>query len=145
MLFDLHPKENPQSLYARDQDLANIIQHISNGRWISILGSRMVGKTSLVKAARFRLEQKGFTTLYLNLWGCKSMNGLTEGLLRTLQSSSKLYNKIKRYLKEIEELKIGPIGVKIKENARPVSLTQEILSVLGDHSKNLLIIITVNV
>ena len=45
MLFDLHPKENPKSLYARDQDLTNIIQHISNGRWVSILGPRMVGKS----------------------------------------------------------------------------------------------------
>jgi len=141
MLFDLHPKESPQSLYARDEDLANIIQHISNGRWISILGPRMVGKTSLVKAARFKLEQKGFTTLYLNLWGCKSMTSLIESIIRALQSSSKLYNKMKKYIKEIDELKFGPIGVKIKKNARPVPLAQEILSILGNHSKNLLIIL----
>ena len=60
MLFDLHPKEQPNSMYGKDDDLAKITGHLSQRRWITILGPRMVGKTSLAKAAGSNLEKKGF-------------------------------------------------------------------------------------
>ena len=69
MLFDLHPKERPRSLHGRTGELKTIVEHIENRRWITVLGPRMVGKTSLVKAAGFRLERRGFSALYVNLWG----------------------------------------------------------------------------
>ena len=140
MLFDLHPKDRPKSLYGRDDDLKNIINHISNRRLISVLGPRMVGKTSLVRAAKFKLERQQFTALYLNLWGSKSMTGLLDGIIHALQGSSKLYRKVKKYLKQINGLTVGPVGITIKGNSKPVSMTWQILSLLGNHAGNLVII-----
>ncbi|MCK4448079.1 MAG: hypothetical protein KAW56_13485 [Candidatus Marinimicrobia bacterium] len=69
MLFDIHPKETIDSLYGRDDDLSHLINHIENRRWIAILGTRMVGKTSLMKAGKSKIEQKKVPVLYINLWG----------------------------------------------------------------------------
>jgi len=140
MLFDLHPKDRPKSLYGRDDDLSNIINHISNRRWITILGPRMVGKTSLVRAAKFILERQEFTVLYLNLWGSKSMTGLLDGIIHALHDSSKLYRNVKKYLKQLNGLTVSPLGITIKGNSKPVSMTWQILSLLGNHTDNLVII-----
>jgi AAA+ ATPase superfamily predicted ATPase len=141
MLFDLHPKEKPESLYGRDDDLSKIVGHIENHRWISILGPRMVGKTSIAKAAKFRLQRRRFTVLYVNLWGSNSMQGLLDGVLHALQDSSKLYRKVKKYLSRIEGLNVGLVHMTVKDGAKPVSLTWQILSLLGNHADDLCIIL----
>lgn len=141
MLFDLHPKEQPKSLYGRDSDLDKIVNHVKNRRWISVLGPRMVGKTSLVKAARYKLEHQRFTGLYINLWGADSMYGLLDGIFHALQNTSRLLKKVKKHLKQISGLSVGPVSITIKDNVKPVSLTWQILSLLGNSTDNLVIIL----
>jgi predicted AAA+ superfamily ATPase len=38
---------------------------------VALLEPRMIGKTSLVKAASTELEKAGIRAIYLNLWGIK--------------------------------------------------------------------------
>jgi AAA+ ATPase superfamily predicted ATPase len=140
MLFDLHPKEKSASIYGRDEDLAKIDDHLSAGRWIMILGPRMVGKTSLVKAVGSNLEDKNITTLYLNLWGVNSMRSLLEGMVFALHNSSRLYSRLKRFLSNIQQLKVGPAGLSVKDYSRPMSLAWELFSVLGKNADEIVII-----
>ena len=141
MLFDLHPKETPESLYGRDNDLKDILTHLRNRRWICLLGPRMVGKTSLVKAAQTKLNKSHINSIYINLWTVDSLRGLLDGILTALSESKGLFSKVKKELSHISALTIGPVGISVKEGAKPVSLSWQILSAIGKHAKKLVIIL----
>ncbi len=141
MLFDLHPKETPESLYGRDTDLSKVIKHIENRRWVAILGSRMIGKTSLVKAAKCGMERQGVVPLYINLRGINSVIGLLTAIVQVINESSDLYKKVKQFLTRINGLNVGPMGLSLVTNQRPVNITFNLLSVLGEHSDELVIIL----
>ncbi len=140
MLFDLHPKEQSGSIYGRDDDLAKITRHLSKRRWITILGPRMVGKTSLAKAAGSNLEKRKIAILYLNLWGVKTIPAFLQGIVLALNDSTRLYPKLKKFLSRIEQIKVGPVGITIKDDAKPMSLASELFSVLGKHAGRIVVI-----
>ncbi len=140
MLFDLHPKEQSGSMYGRDDDLAEIVRHLSHGRWITILGPRMVGKTSLAKAAGSNLEKKKIAILYLNLWGVTTIPRLLQGIVFALYNSSRLYARVKRFLSNIQQIKVGPVGITINDYTKPMSLAWEFFSVLGKHAGKIVVI-----
>jgi hypothetical protein len=58
-LFDLAPKESEEALFGRDREVAELTRLVEARRWVVVLGPRMVGKTSLVKAVRNRLHVPG--------------------------------------------------------------------------------------
>jgi ABC-type phosphate/phosphonate transport system ATPase subunit len=51
MLFDLKPKDEPGELFGREAELDRMAELLKAGNWVVVLGPRMVGKTSLIKAA----------------------------------------------------------------------------------------------
>ncbi len=101
-LFDLNPKESPKELFAREKELDELVHLVEARRWVAILGPRMVGKTSLIKAANVKLENAGFKTVYVNLWGAQRTQGLLNALARGLNSSKGLSQKIKDGIGRIE-------------------------------------------
>lgn len=141
MLFDLHPKETAESLYGRDTDLSNLINHLINRRWVALLGTRMIGKTSLVKAARHDLQNRGITSLYINLRGINSIAGFLKTLTHTISESSGLYEKIKNVLSRTSGLNIGPMGITLSSNKQPVNVIRNLLSIIGEHTNELVIIL----
>jgi len=141
MLFDIHPKETIDSLYGRDDDLNHLINHIENRRWIAILGTRMVGKTSLMKAGKSKIEQKKVPVLYINLWGVSSIKGLLGGIVHAINDSLNLVKKFKRCFNQINGIQVGPLGITIEKRKEPLSLTSEILSVLGNNIDELVIML----
>lgn len=71
-LFSLHPKEITEDLFGREQEIKELLNLVREKRWVAILGSRMVGKTSLIKAANRELKRMGIKAVYINLWGVMS-------------------------------------------------------------------------
>ncbi len=141
MIFDLHPKETPDSLYGRDEALNRVLGHLENRRWLSLFGPRMVGKTSLVKAAGYKLREAQIHSLYISLWGTTSMHGLLDAILSSLWESKSLYQKVGKHLARIEQLNVGPVGISVADGAKPVSLTWQILTLLGTSAKRLVLIL----
>ncbi len=58
-LFNLNPNELPKELFGREKELDELVRLVRARQWIAILGPRMVGKTSLIKAANVKLEKIG--------------------------------------------------------------------------------------
>ncbi len=141
MLFDLHPKETAESLFGRDDKLSTMLTHLSNNRWLSLLGPRMVGKTSLAKAALYKLRKDKYTTLYISLWGTSSIRGFLDSILLAISNTKTLSQQIRKKLEKIEELVVGPVGISVAKGSKPVSLTGQILALLGANSKKLIIVL----
>lgn len=139
MLFDLHPKESIENLFGRRSELKIIINHLTNRRWVSLLGPRMVGKTSLAQIARAQLEKKHYKTLYANLWGFTTLRGMLDVLLLSLNSDKRFSNRIKKFVGNIRGITLGPAGLALDEKVKPVTTTSQLLSVLGQHSGNMVV------
>jgi AAA+ ATPase superfamily predicted ATPase len=66
MLFSLKPKESRKELFDRNEEYEELTRLVNSGLWVAVLGKRMTGKTSLIKA--FANENNG---IYVNLMGAK--------------------------------------------------------------------------
>jgi len=138
-LFDLNPKESPKELFGREKELDELLRLVKAKRWVAVIGPRMVGKTSLVKAANTRLEDAGFKVVYVNLWGAKRTQGLLNALARGMNSSRGLLQRIREASSRIEGVSLGPGGISISISRKPVATTQELLAAIGSHAGNCVI------
>ena len=76
MLFDLKPKERLGDLYDRRDEYKELSRLVDSGSWVSVLGKRMTGKTSLIKT--FAIEKHG---IYVNLLDSRGIEGFATKLL----------------------------------------------------------------
>lgn len=136
MLFDIVPKSSPKTLFGRDEELANLIRLINARRWVTVLGPRMVGKTSLIRAAN---EKLGGPTVYVNLWGARGIHGLLDALVQSLNASKGLTQKIVDATARIDGLSIGPGGLSVTVAKRPLNTFWNLLDMLGRQNKSLVI------
>ncbi|HEY6238229.1 MAG TPA: ATP-binding protein [Thermoplasmata archaeon] len=132
-LFDLNPKDRPQSLFGRDRELADLIRLVDSGRWVVVLGPRMVGKTSLIKAASRRMERR---SIYVNLWGARGALGFANAFVHGLNSSRSLVTAIRGGLRRIEGVSLGPSGISIDAPRRPLRSVWELLDLIGHEAGN---------
>jgi len=51
LLFSTRPKESRRDLYDREKEIEIIKDSVSRGEWVSVLGMRRIGKTSVVNVA----------------------------------------------------------------------------------------------
>ena len=58
-LFNLNPKEIPRELFGSEKELDELVRLVKARRWIVILGPRVVGKISPIKAANVKLKKMG--------------------------------------------------------------------------------------
>src|SRR5580658_9888425 len=123
-LFDLAPKETDEALYGRDREVAELTRLIEARRWVVVLGPRMVGKTSLVKAVRNRLHRPG---AYVNLWGVRSVQGLVEGLISSINESASLRARLVRAAKRIDGFSAGPSGLSVTAPRPPMKTAWDLL------------------
>ncbi len=136
MLFDLTPKDSPEALFGREKEIAELLRLIEAGRWVTVLGPRMVGKTSLIKAARPCLKRQ---TVYVNLWGATGVQGLLNALVQSVNSSMSLSQKIKEVASRIEGLTVGPSGLSVTMPRKPLTTVWNLLDVLGRLDERLVI------
>jgi AAA+ ATPase superfamily predicted ATPase len=90
-LFDLNPKESLEELFGRGSEIEELVHLIKARRWVAVLGPRMVGETSLIKAANARLENDGIKAVYVNLWGATRTQGLLDELIEVLREELQLF------------------------------------------------------
>jgi uncharacterized protein len=130
-LFDLNPKDTPESLFGRDKDLADLVRLVDAGRWVVVLGPRMVGKTSLLKAASRRISRP---SIYVNLWGARGTLGFARAFAHGLNSSGSLLTKVRGALRRIDGVSIGPGGVTVSAPRQPLRSVWDILDVIGQEA-----------
>src|SRR5271169_5063778 len=98
-LFDLNPKDSARSLFGRDAELEQLVRLVEAGRWVAVLGPRVVGKTSLVKAANGRMSRR---SVYVNLWGATGALGFMNAFVTGLNSSKTVLSKIRGRLRYLD-------------------------------------------
>ncbi|MDG6934561.1 MAG: ATP-binding protein [Nitrososphaerota archaeon] len=136
MLFDLNPKESPNELFGREEELDELVRLLRARRWVAVLGPRMVGKTSLVKVANTRIDQNA---VYLNLWGVKGTQGLLSALVHGLNSSKSLLQKVRDGVERVEGLSVGPGGVSVAAPKKPLRTMWDLLNMIGKQKGNYVI------
>jgi len=137
-LFDLAPKETPATLFGRTREVAELTRLVEARRWVVVLGPRMVGKTSLVKAVRNRLHRPG---AYVNLWGVRSVQGLVEGLISGINESASLRTRLVRAARRVEGFSAGPAGLAVTAPRPPLRTAWNLLNLLGTETKDCLVIL----
>jgi AAA+ ATPase superfamily predicted ATPase len=130
-LFSLNPKESASELFGRESEIDEFVGLVKAGRWVALLGPRMVGKTSLIKVANARLEKNGVRAVYVNLWGAKGTQGLLNALARGLNDEKGILQKIRGAAERIEGISIGPGGVSISVSKRPMATMWDLLATIG--------------
>ncbi|MBS7653194.1 ATP-binding protein [Candidatus Bathyarchaeota archaeon] len=138
-LFSLNPKESPRELFGRDREMKELISLVRERRWTAILGPRMVGKTSIIKATNKRLEGMNVRTIYVNLWGVKGVNGLLNALAHGINEDRNIWNKIKDFAERIEGISFGPGGITISISRKPMTTLLDLFSALGRQSEDYVI------
>lgn len=137
-LFDLAPKESPGSLFGRHAEVAELSRLVSARRWAVVLGPRMVGKTSLVKAVRQRLRRPG---AYVNLWGVRNVQGLVEGLISGFNESASLRARLVRAARHVDGFSVGPSGLSLAAPRPPLRSAWDLLNLLGTEKRDCLVIL----
>jgi uncharacterized protein len=137
-LFDLAPKESAGSLFGRDLQVAELTRLVEARRWAVVLGPRMVGKTSLVKAVRNRLRRPG---AYVNLWGVRNVQGLVEGLISGFNESASVRARLVRAARRVESLSVGPAGLSVSAPRAPLKTAWDLLDLLGTERRDCLIVL----
>lgn len=118
-LFTLNPKESPKQLFGREKELEDLVRIVQARRWVAVLGPRMVGKTSLLKAAGILLEKQKMKVLYVNLWGAKGSNDFLRALARALNEDKSIIQKIKSI--NIDGVSVGSDGINITVSKKPMA------------------------
>ncbi len=98
----------------------------------------MVGKTSLVKAARTALRLPG---AYVNLWGVRTVNGLVAGLINGLNENASLRARLVRAARHMDGFSAGPSGLAISAPRPPLRTAWDLLDLLGTESKDCIIVL----
>jgi uncharacterized protein len=137
-LFDLAPKESPRALFGRGREVGELTRLVEARRWVVVLGPRMVGKTSLVKAVRTQLRRPG---AYVNLWGVRSVQGLVEGLINGLNESASLRARLVRAARHVDGISAGPAGLSIAAARPPLKTAWDLLNLLGTEKEDCLIVL----
>ncbi|MEM2975877.1 MAG: ATP-binding protein, partial [Candidatus Bathyarchaeia archaeon] len=130
-LFNLHPKEKTEELFGREHEIEELIRLIRAKRWVAILGPRMVGKTSLVKATNKKLESMGIKAIYVNLWGARGTHGLLNALAQGLNQERSILQKIRSIAERIEGVSLGTGGISISLSRKPMTTMWELLAAIG--------------
>ena len=136
-LFNLNPKESPDELFGREKELEELTRLVKARRWVAVLGPRMVGKTSLLKAAGTKLEKSKIKVIYANLWGAKGTNGLLKALARGLNDEKSVLQKIKNV--RIEGISLGPSGISISVSKKPMTTIWDLLDAIGSQKEDCVI------
>jgi AAA+ ATPase superfamily predicted ATPase len=136
-LFDLKPKESPKELFGREKELEDLIRLIQAKRWVAVLGPRMLGKTSLLKAAGATLNRQNIKVIYVNLWGARGTNDFLRALARALNQEKSVIDKIKSA--QIQGVTVGPNGISVALTKKPMETLWDLLDALGRQKEHYVI------
>jgi len=92
-LFDTRPKERRSEFYNRDTEISMLVESIKRKEWVALIGSRRIGKTSIINVSLN--EMRDVLTFKLNLMrlsikGIKKVYPLSSLLNLILDESHRL-------------------------------------------------------
>jgi uncharacterized protein len=137
-LFDLSPKDDSRALYGRDAELELLVHLVEEGRWAVVLGPRMVGKTSLVKAATHQARRP---TIYVNLWGVRGGEGLLRALLDGLNANKPLLKRTRNALRRITGFSIAGTGLTLSPSPRPMGAMADMVRIINEEARRSVIVL----
>ncbi len=88
----------------RDEELKLTMQLLIQGQSIVLIAPRRYGKTSLVNEALRRLDNKGFYTMYVDLFSNPTMDGLAADITQQVLSNKKLDRAFVNFTKNLKEM-----------------------------------------
>lgn len=138
-LFDLHPKENIADFFDREEERQKLQDLVLQGRWVAVLGQRMVGKSSLVKAALNEIEGQ-VQVIYINLWNAKTAEDMLEQLAIGIQNSKTLPQKIKDTVKSLV-IVIGIKQLSVGIERRPLATISNLFSIIGQTNNSTVVVL----
>jgi AAA+ ATPase superfamily predicted ATPase len=138
-LFNLNPKETPRELFGREEEIEELIRLVRARRWVALLGPRMVGKTSLIKATNTKLEKTGIRAIYVNLWGTKGTHGLLSALADGINHEKTIAQKIRGVAQKIEGMSLRPGGISISLSKKPITTMRDLLATIAEQTQTCVI------
>ena len=74
--------ENPEYFCDREAETATLLSHLKNGRNVTLISPRRIGKTGLIKNTFFYLqeEERNAVCLYLDIFATKNLHDFVEQL-----------------------------------------------------------------
>ena len=88
----------------REEELKLMLQLLIQGQSIVLIAPRRFGKTSLVNEVLRRLDNKGFYSMYVDLFSNPTMDGLASDITQEVLSNKKLDRAFINFTKNIKEL-----------------------------------------
>jgi AAA+ ATPase superfamily predicted ATPase len=96
-LFSLKVVSNPENFCNRDKELKRLVEYAESNTNVLIFSPRRYGKTSLAKLAQVKMREKGFVTIYIDLFGLSSIDNIAsriaKGIYEGIHSQKSLYQK----------------------------------------------------
>lgn len=80
--FILQGYESPEYFCDRKEETATLLSHLKNGRHVTLISPRRIGKTGLIKNTFFRLleSDENAVCLYLDIYATKNLRDFVEQL-----------------------------------------------------------------
>lgn len=77
--FVIYGYEGPETFCDREDESERIVSALENGRNITLLAERRIGKTGLIKHVFHKLEKRGtFKTIYLDIFATSNLKDFTK-------------------------------------------------------------------
>jgi AAA+ ATPase superfamily predicted ATPase len=140
MLFDLEPKEEKSELFGRDEQVNELLRLLKSGRWVAVLGPRMVGKTSLIRVVMNELKKEGRKALYANFFGVSSVASATRLLVERINENKSFLEKLKEKVAGTESFSVSKEGVSWTGRGEPTHTLRHVLAGLCDRKSPPLVV-----
>ena len=129
VIFTEKPRNEISEIFGREKEINNIKNIIGNNDWISILGPRMIGKTSLSLSILNYYNKKGYEISYIDLRGSKNSKDF---FIKLYENMPKKYiEKIKNNL-DYFGINISGAGINFKFKNEPSKAIDYILKNIND-------------
>ena len=102
--FQVGKPVSGKDFIGRDEELKLMMQLLVQGQSIVLIAPRRYGKTSLVNEVLRRLDNKGFYTMYVDLFSNPTMDGLASNITQAVLSNKRLDKAFVNFTKNLKEI-----------------------------------------
>ncbi|MEO8146323.1 MAG: ATP-binding protein [Bacteroidia bacterium] len=88
----------------REEEIRLMMQLLAQGQSIVLIAPRRYGKTSLVNEVLRRLENKGFYTVYVDIFSNPTMEGLASDITKQVLANKRLDKAFSNFVKSVKDV-----------------------------------------
>lgn len=129
VIFTEKPRHSIDNIFGRDIEIETIKKIIENNDWLSILGPRMIGKTSIALSILNYYSHRNYQTSYVDLRGSRNARDFFTALYQNIP---------KNYIEKIKDnlsyfgITIAGSGIQFKAKNEPVKAIDYVLKNIND-------------